>query len=90
MSAEPGTEDDYYRLDDTLSGPQRELRDRVRAFGDREVLPVINDYWERAEFPYELVGKLAELQIAGTTIEGLGEMVIRHFESKYPGKAYTA
>ena len=27
--------------------------------------------------------------IAGTTIEGLGEMVIRHFEGKYPGKVYT-
>jgi uncharacterized protein (DUF697 family) len=28
--------------------------------------------------------------IAGTTIEGLGEMVIRHFETKYPGKLYAA
>ncbi|HWL84285.1 MAG TPA: hypothetical protein VNO21_00605 [Polyangiaceae bacterium] len=26
--------------------------------------------------------------IAGTTIEGLGELVIRHFEQKYPGKLY--
>ena len=37
MSAEHGTEDDYYRLDDTLSGSERELRDRVRAFGDNDV-----------------------------------------------------
>ena len=72
MSAEQGTEDDYYRLDDTLSGSDRELRDRIRAFADRDVLPVINDYWERAEFPFELVPKLAELQLAGTTIEGHG------------------
>jgi uncharacterized protein (DUF697 family) len=28
--------------------------------------------------------------IAATTIEGLGELVIRHFESKYPGKLYHA
>jgi uncharacterized protein (DUF697 family) len=27
--------------------------------------------------------------IAGTTIEGLGEYVVHHFESKYPGKLYT-
>jgi uncharacterized protein (DUF697 family) len=27
--------------------------------------------------------------IAGTTIEGLGELVIRHFEGKYPDKAYV-
>ena len=72
VSAEQGTEDDYYRLDDTLSGSDRELRDRIRAFADQHVLPVINEYWERAEFPFELVGKLAELQIAGTTIEGHG------------------
>ena len=72
MSAEQGTEDDYYRLDQTLSGSERELRDRVRAFADHDVLPVINDYWERAEFPLELVAKLGELQIAGATIEGHG------------------
>jgi len=72
VSAEQGTEDDYYRLDDTLSGSERELRDRIRAFANHHVLPVINEYWERAEFPFELVGKLAELQVAGTTIEGHG------------------
>jgi glutaryl-CoA dehydrogenase len=72
VSAEHGTEDDYYRLDDTLSGSERELRARIRAFADRDVLPVINDYWERAQFPFELVPKLAGLQIAGTTIEGHG------------------
>jgi glutaryl-CoA dehydrogenase len=64
--------DDYYLLDETLSDGERELRDRVREFCDREVLPIINDYWERAEFPFELVPKLAELRIAGTTIEGYG------------------
>jgi glutaryl-CoA dehydrogenase len=63
---------DYLRLDDTLSDEERELRDRVRAFGDDEVLPIINGYWERAEFPFELVGKLAGLGIAGTVISGHG------------------
>jgi glutaryl-CoA dehydrogenase len=63
---------DYYLLDELLSPEERAIRDRVRAFGDREVLPIINEYWERAEFPFELVPKLAELGIAGTTIEGHG------------------
>ena len=63
---------DYFRLDDTLSDDERALRDRVRAFADDEVLPIINDYWERAEFPFELVPKLAELGIAGTVISGYG------------------
>lgn len=64
--------DDYYLLDETLLEDERELRDRVREFGDREVLPVVNDYWERADFPFELVPKLAELNLAGTTIQGYG------------------
>jgi glutaryl-CoA dehydrogenase len=63
---------DYYRLDDRLSQDERELRDRVRTFADDEVLPIINDYWDRAEFPFELVPKLARLGIAGTVISGHG------------------
>jgi glutaryl-CoA dehydrogenase len=63
---------DYYQLDDLLSDDERAIRDRVRAFADREVLPIINDYWERAEFPFELIPKLAELEVAGTVIDGYG------------------
>ncbi|HEY3726515.1 MAG TPA: acyl-CoA dehydrogenase family protein [Solirubrobacteraceae bacterium] len=63
---------DYYRLDDTLSEPEREIRDRVRRFADDEIVPIINAYWERAEFPFELIPKLAELKVAGTTIQGYG------------------
>jgi glutaryl-CoA dehydrogenase len=36
------------------------------------VLPVINDYWERAEFPRDLVEKLGSLGIVGDGIEGYG------------------
>jgi glutaryl-CoA dehydrogenase len=63
---------DYYQLDDLLSEEERALRDRIRAFSEAEVLPIINAYWERAEFPFELVPKLARLGIAGTTIDGYG------------------
>ena len=63
---------DYFLLDETLSEQERTIRDRVRAFADDEVLPVINEYWEKAEFPFELVPKLAELGVAGTSIEGYG------------------
>jgi glutaryl-CoA dehydrogenase len=71
-SSELGSAQDYYLLDETLSEQERAIRDRVRAFADREVLPIINDYWERAQFPSELVPKLAALGVAGTTIEGYG------------------
>ncbi|MDQ2743143.1 MAG: acyl-CoA dehydrogenase family protein [Chloroflexota bacterium] len=63
---------DYYRLDDLLTAEERAIRDRVRAFCDREVLPIINDYWDRAAFPFELIPKLSPLRIAGGTIGGHG------------------
>ncbi|WP_147106826.1 acyl-CoA dehydrogenase family protein [Nesterenkonia populi] len=61
---------DIYLLDDQLTAEERAIRDKVRTFVAEELIPVINDYWERAEFPYELVPKLAELNIAGTVIQG--------------------
>jgi glutaryl-CoA dehydrogenase len=63
---------DYYLLSELLSDSERGLRDRVRAFVDADVIPVINDYWDKAQFPFDLVPKLAELGIIGTTIEGYG------------------
>ena len=36
---------------------------RARRFVDEEVLPVINGYWERAEFPWPLARRLAELEL---------------------------
>jgi glutaryl-CoA dehydrogenase len=61
---------DYYLIDELLTNEERELRDRVRAFADREVIPIINDYWDKAQFPFELIPKVAELNIAGSTIQG--------------------
>jgi glutaryl-CoA dehydrogenase len=63
---------DYYLLDELLTDEARAVRDRVRGFVDAEVLPIINDYWDRAEFPFELVPKIAQLGIIGTTIDGYG------------------
>jgi glutaryl-CoA dehydrogenase len=63
---------DYYHMDDLLSAEERRIRDNVRAFCDREVIPIINSYWERAEFPFELIPKLAALNIAGGSLQAYG------------------
>lgn len=63
---------DFFRIDDQLTADEIAVRDRVRAFCDAEVLPIAQEYWERAEFPYELVPKLAALGIVGGTIHGYG------------------
>ena len=63
---------DYYLLEEILTEEERGIRDKVRAFTDREVIPIINDYWDKAEFPFEIIPKMAELNVAGFTIEGHG------------------
>jgi glutaryl-CoA dehydrogenase len=63
---------DLYLTDELLTDEERAIRDRLRDFCAREITPVINDYWERAEFPFELIPKLAELGLAGGTIHGYG------------------
>jgi len=73
MTANPRTANsDYFGLDDDLRPEEIAVRDKVRAFADNRVLPVINEYWEKAEFPDELLAGLAELGIVGTTIQGFG------------------
>jgi glutaryl-CoA dehydrogenase len=63
---------DLYLVDELLSDEERRIRETLRAFCDAEVLPIINDYWERAEFPFVLLPKIAELGLAGGTIQGYG------------------
>ena len=63
---------DFYALDDLLTPEEREIRDRLRAFCTREVTPVASRYWEAAEFPFELIPRMAGLNLAGGTIEGYG------------------
>ncbi len=63
---------DFYLMDELLTAEERSIRDKVRTFCDKEVIPIINDYWERAEFPFELVPRLATLNIAGGSIKGYG------------------
>jgi glutaryl-CoA dehydrogenase len=63
---------DYFGLRDELTADEQTYLDKARAFVDVEVLPVINGYWERAEFPWELVKKMGELGFVGDGIEGYG------------------
>jgi glutaryl-CoA dehydrogenase len=72
LGSVPSLGTDYFLLDDLLTEEERDVRDRVRSFCDKDLTPIINDYWEREEFPFELLPKIAALNIAGTTIEGYG------------------
>ncbi len=63
---------DYFRIADQLSREELDYLRRTRAFVDDEVLPVINGYWERAEFPWALIGPLGKLGVIGDGVVGYG------------------
>ncbi len=59
---------DYFLLKDTLSVSELDYLERTRRFVHEEVLPVINDYWERADVPLDLFRRLGELGLVGDGI----------------------
>jgi glutaryl-CoA dehydrogenase len=63
---------DYFLIADQLTREELSYLRRTREFVDDEVLPVINGYWERAEFPWPVVEKLGKLGVVGDGIEGYG------------------
>ena len=63
---------DYFFLKERLTDAQYEVLLRTREFSATEVRPVINDYWQRAEFPWPLVEKLGALGVIGDGIAGYG------------------
>ncbi|KAL0375348.1 UNVERIFIED_CONTAM: Acyl-coenzyme A oxidase 4, peroxisomal [Sesamum radiatum] len=60
---------DYYQFDDLLTPEEQALRKKVRECMEKEVAPIMAKYWEKAEFPFEVVPKLGALRIAGGSIK---------------------
>ncbi|MDV3491436.1 acyl-CoA dehydrogenase [Elizabethkingia anophelis] len=68
----PPIDGDFYDIYHTLTPEQREVQLKVRAFMEKEVKPLVNNYWLHDEFPFELILKFKELNICGVTYEGYG------------------
>ena len=63
---------DYLGLEELFSEEERAVRDLVRDFVDKEVLPIIEDCAYEGRFPRELVPKMAEMNLFGSTISDYG------------------
>ncbi|WP_312338383.1 acyl-CoA dehydrogenase family protein [Sphingobacterium sp.] len=70
----PPINGDFYDMDSKLNESDRALQLKVRAFMETEVKPIVNKYWLRDEFPFEIVPKLTALNICGYTYDGYGCM----------------
>lgn len=67
-------------IDFSLDEEYEALRGTVREFARSEVAPVIGDYYERAEFPYELVSQMGKMGLFGLPFpEDVGGMGGDHF-----------
>src|ERR1700750_3489375 len=55
-------------MDLTLSEDHAALRATVEEFARKEVAPVIGEFYERGEFPYEIVAKMGAMGLFGLPI----------------------
>ncbi|KAL5710188.1 acyl-CoA oxidase [Ranunculus cassubicifolius] len=68
----PPCASDYYQFDDLLTPAEQELRRNVREVMEKDIAPIMTEYWEKAEFPFHIIPKLASLKLAGGSIKGYG------------------
>jgi len=68
MKADSFQAPDYYNLDDLLSEEHKLVRSAARDWVKRDISPIINDYAQKAEFPTQIIGGLADIGAFGPYI----------------------
>ncbi len=74
----PEIDVDFLRLLRDLPSDVESARLRAREFMDREVEPIANDYWERAEFPYHLIPEFASLDLLASIFPTAPDGTVHH------------
>ena len=54
---------DFYGYRNLLTEQERTALAELRAYLDAEVRPIINEYWDRGEFPHQVIKPLAKLNM---------------------------
>jgi glutaryl-CoA dehydrogenase len=70
VSAKPLNPLDLYDIRSELSEDEIMVKDTVGRFVDDRVIPLMQEAFEKHEFPRHLVGEVAELGLLGSSIEG--------------------
>ncbi|MGH9342292.1 MAG: acyl-CoA dehydrogenase family protein [Terriglobia bacterium] len=63
---------DFLDVDSLLSDEEKLVRQTVREFVNREVIPHIEEWNREAKFPTHLIGPMAEMGLYGAHLEGYG------------------
>ena len=64
--------EDFLDIDSVLSDEERDIRDAVRAFVRREVVPNVGEWFEQGTIPRELAPALGALGVLGMHLQGYG------------------
>ena len=62
------TGEDFYEIDSLLTEEERQTRDLVRAWVDERYLPLIEDAYEKAYCPTQVIPEVAEMGLLGATL----------------------
>jgi glutaryl-CoA dehydrogenase len=65
----PTLPSDFYGFEALLADHEKDALVRLRAFLDADVKPIVNDYWDRAEFPHQILPGLHQQQVFGNLWE---------------------
>lgn len=68
----PAPNADFYDFASDLPPEELAIVNKVRAYMETEVQPIINKYWVEDSFPFELLPSFKELGIAGLGMHGYG------------------
>lgn len=68
----PPINGDFYEIHLRLNEEDRAVQLKVREFMEKEIAPLVNNYWLHDEFPFEVIPRFAELGLCGVTYKGYG------------------
>src|SRR6266550_401797 len=68
----PKPNSDFYQVFQQLSEAEQQTVSKVRAFMETSVAPVINDFWAKDSFPFDVLPGFRDLQIMGAGYDGYG------------------
>jgi glutaryl-CoA dehydrogenase len=64
---------DFYKFESLLNEEEHNILLKARAFLRTEIKPLVNEYWAKGEFPFEMIDKFASSGLGGLNFEGYGE-----------------